>query len=34
LRDGDTFKDAVTPPADATPIERLAALTGRDVTRA
>jgi uncharacterized protein (TIGR03086 family) len=31
LRDGDTFKAAVEPPADATPIERLAAYTGRNV---
>jgi uncharacterized protein (TIGR03086 family) len=31
LRDGDTFKTAVEPPADATPIERLAAYTGRNV---
>jgi uncharacterized protein (TIGR03086 family) len=31
LRDGDTFAAAVPPPADATPIERLAALTGRHV---
>lgn len=29
LRDGDTFKAAVEPPADATPIDRLAAYTGR-----
>jgi uncharacterized protein (TIGR03086 family) len=29
LRDGDTFADAVEPSADATPIERLAAYTGR-----
>jgi uncharacterized protein (TIGR03086 family) len=29
LRDGQTFKDAVEPAADATPIERLAAFTGR-----
>jgi uncharacterized protein (TIGR03086 family) len=29
LRDGDTFADAVDPPASATPIERLAAFTGR-----
>jgi uncharacterized protein (TIGR03086 family) len=29
LRDGDTFKDAVEPPAGATPIDRLAAYTGR-----
>jgi uncharacterized protein (TIGR03086 family) len=31
LRDGDTFKAAVDPPAYATPIERLAAYTGRKV---
>jgi uncharacterized protein (TIGR03086 family) len=31
MRDGDTFKPAVEPPADATPIERLAAYTGRNV---
>jgi uncharacterized protein (TIGR03086 family) len=31
LRDGDTFKAAVAPPADASPIERLAALTGREI---
>ena len=29
LRDGSTFKAAVEPPADATPIDRLAAYTGR-----
>lgn len=29
LRDGDTFADAVDPASDATPIERLAAYTGR-----
>ena len=29
LRDGKTFSVAVDPPADATPIERLAAYTGR-----
>lgn len=29
LRDGDTFKAAVEPPADATAIDRLAAYTGR-----
>jgi uncharacterized protein (TIGR03086 family) len=29
LRDGDTFAEAVEPAASATPIERLAALTGR-----
>jgi uncharacterized protein (TIGR03086 family) len=31
LRDGDTFKTATTVPASATPIERLAAYTGRAV---
>lgn len=31
MRDGDTFADAVAPPDDATPIEKLAALTGRRV---
>lgn len=31
LRDGDTFADATTTAADATPIERLAAYTGRTV---
>jgi uncharacterized protein (TIGR03086 family) len=31
LRDGDTFKAAVEPTVDATPIERLAAHTGRTV---
>jgi uncharacterized protein (TIGR03086 family) len=30
LRDGTTFAAAVDPPAGATPIERLAAYTGRD----
>jgi uncharacterized protein (TIGR03086 family) len=29
LRDGDTFGEAVEPAADASPIERLAAFTGR-----
>jgi uncharacterized protein (TIGR03086 family) len=29
LRDGDTFADATEPEADASPIERLAAYTGR-----
>jgi uncharacterized protein (TIGR03086 family) len=29
MRDGDTFAGAVEPPAGATPIERLAAFTGR-----
>ncbi len=32
LRDGDTFAAAVTPPLSATPIERLAAYTGRTVS--
>jgi uncharacterized protein (TIGR03086 family) len=31
MRDGDTFADAVAPPAGATSIERLAAFTGRRV---
>ena len=31
MRDGDTFAAAVEPPAEATPIERLAAFTGRAV---
>ena len=31
MRDGDTFADAVEPPERATPIERLAAFTGRTV---
>jgi uncharacterized protein (TIGR03086 family) len=31
LRDGDTFAAAVEPPAGATPIQRLAAYTGRHV---
>ena len=31
LRDGSTFKAAVEPPADAAPIVRVAAFTGRDV---
>lgn len=31
LRDGDTFKEETTPPADATAIERLAAFSGRTV---
>jgi uncharacterized protein (TIGR03086 family) len=30
-RDGDTFKDEVIPRADATPLEKLAAFTGRSV---
>jgi uncharacterized protein (TIGR03086 family) len=29
MRDGDTFANAVDPPIDATPIERLVAFTGR-----
>jgi uncharacterized protein (TIGR03086 family) len=33
LRDGDTFAVATEPPADATPVERLVAFTGRTVTR-
>lgn len=31
LRDGETFAEPTTPPASASPIERLAALTGRKV---
>jgi len=31
MRDGDTFADAIEPPAGATPIERLASFTGRRV---
>lgn len=31
MRDGETFKDATTPPADAGPIERIAAFSGRTV---
>jgi uncharacterized protein (TIGR03086 family) len=31
MRDGDTFKEPAEPPAGATPIQRLAALTGRRV---
>jgi uncharacterized protein (TIGR03086 family) len=31
MRDGDTFADAYEPPAGATPIERLAAFTGRSI---
>lgn len=31
LRDGETFAEATSAPADATPIERLAALSGRSV---
>jgi uncharacterized protein (TIGR03086 family) len=34
LRDGDTFAEPTTPPADATPIQRLAAYTGRTVREA
>jgi hypothetical protein len=30
-RDGDTFADEVTPPADATELQRLVAFTGRSV---
>ena len=33
MRDGDTFAAATEPSADATPIERLVAFTGRTVTR-
>jgi uncharacterized protein (TIGR03086 family) len=33
MRDGDTFAHPTDPPADATPIERLVAFTGRTVTR-
>jgi uncharacterized protein (TIGR03086 family) len=32
MRDGDTFKEPTEPPVGATPIQRLAALTGRTVT--
>ncbi len=31
VRDGDTFKAPTTPPSAATPIERLAAFSGRTV---
>ncbi len=31
LRDGDTFKEEVIPPAMATPVERVAAFSGRGV---
>ena len=31
MRDGDTFAAAVAPPAGATPIEALAAFTGRNI---
>jgi uncharacterized protein (TIGR03086 family) len=31
MRDGDTFADALEPPAGATSIERLAAFTGRRI---
>lgn len=31
MRDGDTFKQATTPPANAGPIERVAAFSGRTV---
>jgi uncharacterized protein (TIGR03086 family) len=34
LRDGDTFAEPVDPPAGASPIERLAAFTGRRVDNA
>jgi uncharacterized protein (TIGR03086 family) len=33
MRDGDTFANETEPPADATPLERLVAFTGRTVTR-
>jgi uncharacterized protein (TIGR03086 family) len=33
MRDGDTFAAATEAPADATPIEKLVAFTGRTVTR-
>jgi uncharacterized protein (TIGR03086 family) len=33
MRDGDTFAAATEPPADATPLERLVAFTGRTVPR-
>ena len=33
MRDGDTFAAAAEPPADATPLERLVAFTGRTVPR-
>lgn len=33
MRDGDTFADATTAPADATPLEQLVAFTGRTVPR-
>lgn len=32
LRDGETFAEAVAPPVTATPLERLAAFTGRKVS--
>lgn len=34
LRDGETFRPAVEPPSDATPIERLVAYTGRTLPAA
>jgi uncharacterized protein (TIGR03086 family) len=34
LRDGETFAAATEPPADATPMERLVACTGRQITGA
>lgn len=34
LRDGDTFADAIEPPAGATAVERLAAFTGRRLAMA
>lgn len=33
MRDGDTFAAETEPPADATPVERLAAFSGRTVPR-
>jgi uncharacterized protein (TIGR03086 family) len=33
LRDGDTFATAVTPPADAHPLERVVAFSGRTIPR-
>lgn len=33
MRDGDTFAQATDPPADATPLERLVAFSGRTVVR-
>jgi uncharacterized protein (TIGR03086 family) len=31
MRDGDTFKDATAPPPEASPIERIAAFSGRSL---